>query len=828
MVAAGTEDTAMDRNIAWLPAFALLALATPALADWARVERFETQAAPANCPTCIQRLPGGGWRIADDEGGLAAFGADGSLLWRVDPRIDGVRARTHALAVAADGAACLVQWRIGASPTAVVAARVAPDGVVSWVREVAPSPAVDETAQGVHCAADGGALLALGDRVQSRDATGNLRGESLLPTDRRIRASIGGAADGLVALANGANGEGPLSLQRYSALATLVDERIEDPAATSAHVIVADAQGALAVVRFREPTSGASGQIAVTRFGADLSERWRTSLAVGAAVASIHARAQDDGGLAVSVRLDDALGGLQVGWWGADGSLRWSPYFDPNDPDNGGILRFAASADGTLWYAVSRGAGTTWRTGVRQVQAGGGLLRSETFEGPSALGVRQVDLAGPLRVEMAGIAGLAEDPSQPVAAATALQFGVGATALFRGLSVPMTGTAQSIALDGATVVGTAHADGPLQSTLRTVAWSLDGDELLRREQPFDGRVGSARSVLLGDGAVLQVALDEPTQGARRFVARRLDATLAWTRTIEETAARHVVDAWRLSPTEAMALLDNGRLMRIALDGSGIVGSSLATPGTPQGVRRATIGGSEQLLAWELRGTACWVRAFDLEGTPLAALDALCGSDPGFPSVEPTGWATRRPDGAWLLVSTGAESGLQQRLRYRVFAPNGRPEASGNLDLLQAGLLSATANQDGVAAIAGGEAGSSSPFSPLFRFAPHFDLQRVIEIPSTLRADGAAWPIEDGGVEWLGFARADGRAFTVRMGLGLVPSAVRAGSERLQAGALSLAAAGPSGEGVLLAAGQSADPASDRAGHAVFLRMDAPLFANGFE
>lgn len=819
----------MDRSIAWLAALALVAASPPAFADWARIERFETQAAPAACATCIQRLPGGGWRIADDEGGLAAFGADGGLLWRVDPRIDGVRARTHALAFAADGAACLVQWRIGASPTKVVAARVAADGVLAWVREVAPSPAVDETAQGVHCMADGGALLALGDRVQSRDAAGDLRGESLLPADRRIRASIGGAADGLVALANGANGEGPLLLQRYSALGGLTDERIEDPAAaTSAHALVADALGGLAVVRFREPASGTPGQIAVTRFGPDLSERWRTSLTVGAMVASMHARAQDDGGLAVSVRLDDALAGLQVGWWGADGSLRWSPYFDPNDPDNGGSLRFAASADGTLWYAVSRGAGTIWRTGVRQVQAGGGLLRSETFEGAAALGVRRVDLAGQARVELAGIAGIAEDPSQPVAAGTALQFGVGATALFRGLPVPMTGTMQSIALDGATVVGTAHADGPLRSTLRTVAWSLDGSEILRREQPFEGWVGSARSVLLDDGDVLQVAIDDPTQGTRRFVARRLDATLAWTRSIEEPAARRVVDAWSLSSTEAMALLDTGRLLRIALDGSGIVGTSLATPGTPQGVRRAMIGGNEQLLAWELRGMACWVRAFDRQGMPLAALDALCGGYPDFPSAPPTGWATRRLDGAWLLVSTGLESALQQRLRYRVFAPDGRPEASGNLDLLQSGLLSATANPNGVAAVAGGENGSSSPLSPLFRFAPNFDLQRVTEVPSTLRADGAAWPVEDGGVEWLGFARADGRAFTVRMGLGLVPSAVQAGTERLQASALALAAAGPSGEGVLLAAGQSADPAPDRAGHAVFLRMDAPLFASGFE
>lgn len=807
----------------------LLLAAASARADWSAVERFETQAAPAPCATCIQRLPGGGWRIADDEGGLAAFAVDGSLQWRVDPRFDGATADTMALALASDGSACLVQWRRVATVETTAIARVDPAGRVVWSRLAGDAPLPLPESHAVACRADGGATLALGDRVQSRDATGGLSGESRLPDGRLLLAAIALPDGGLATATSGAAGAAPLSIQRFDAMARLATERVEDVApSTSAHRMVADAGGDVALARVRHAAGGQPVEVAATRFGAGLTERWRTSIAVPAPVSGVHARAQDDGGLAVAIRLDDAVEGLRVAWWDADGALRWSPYFDPSDPDNGGNLRFAASADGTLWYAVSRGAGTTWRTGVRQVGANGGLLRSETFEGPAALGVRRIDLAGPARVEMVGITGIAEDPSQPVAAGTALQFGSGATTLFRGLPVPLAGTVQSIALDGASVVGTAHGDGPLRSTLRTVAWSLDGSEILRREQPFDGWVGSARSLLLGDGAVLQVAIDDPTQGPRRIVARRLDGTLAWTRSIEEPEARRVVDAWRLSPTEAMALLDTGRLVRIALDGSGIVGQTLATPGTPQGLRRALVGGSEQLLAWELRTMACWARAFDLEGAPLAALDSLCGGYPGPPFDQSTGWATRRADGAWLLVSTGVEFPVQQRVRWRVFAPDGRPEGDGNLDLLQSGTLSATANGDGVAAVAGGYGGSSSPLSPLLRFAPNFDLQQATAIPHMLRPEGAAWPVEGGAVEWLGFARDDGRAFTARLGLGLPPSALLGGTERLQPGALALAAAAPDGEGVLLAAGQSADPAPDRAGHAVFLRMDAPLFTSGFE
>jgi hypothetical protein len=819
----------MARSIGWLAALALVAASMPAVADWAQTERFETQAAPARCATCIQRLPDGGWRIADDEGGLAAISADGKLLWRIDPRFDGARAETMALALAPDGAACIIQRRRIGIDGSVVAARIDPTGVVAWSRLASATAHPLLESQALACRADGGATLALGDRVQSRDAIGELAAETPLADGRLLLAAVGLADGRLVTATSAAAGGAPLSLQRYTAAAGLEDERIEDLApSTSGHVLVADSAGGVALVRVRHAAAGATAEIAATRFDPGLAERWRSNLAITAPVLGIGARAQDDGGLAVSIRLDDATEGLRVGWWGADGTLRWSPYFAGNDPQDGGNVRFAASTDGTLWFAISRGADTVWRTDVRQVAAGGTLLRRAVIDDATALGVRRIDLAGGSRVALTGIAGIAEDPTQPVAAGTTLQFGVGATVLFRGLPVPMTGTAQSIALDGTSVVGTAHADGPLRSTLRTVAWSLDGSETLRREQPFDGRVGSARSVLLGDGAVLQVAIDDPTQGPRRFVARRLDATLAWTRSIEETAARRVVDAWRLSPTEAIALLDTGRLMRIALDGGAIVGQSLVTPGTPQGVRRAMVGGSEQLLAWELRNTSCWARAFDLQGSPLAAVDALCGGYPGPPFDESTGWATRRADGAWLMVSTGIESGIQQRLRYRVFAPDGRPEANSAIDLQQAGVLTAMANPDGAAAVAGSNDGPPVSFSPLLRFAPNFGVQQVIAIPGMLRPDGAAWPVEGSGVEWLGFARVDGRAYTARLGVGFSSSAPLAGTERLQPGALALAAAGPFGEGVLLAAGQSADPAPDRAGHAVFLRMAAPLFANGFE
>jgi hypothetical protein len=818
----------MARSIAFVAALGLGVLATPAVADWARIERFETQAAPGGCPTCIQRLPGGGWRIADDEGGLAAFGADGGLLWRIDPRFDGARADTVALALAPDGAACLVQQRRVDNAESVAVSRVDAMGRIVWARLASATPRPLPKSHAIACRADGGATLALGDRVQARDAAGAWSAETSLPEGRMLLAAIGLPDGGLATATSAAGGGAPLSLQRYTAAAGLENERIDDVApSTSGHLMVSDASGGTALARVRHASSGAPIEVAATRYGADLVERWRGSVPVAAAVFGIGARAQDDGGLAVSVLLDDATEGRRIAWWGGDGFLRWSSYFPGGDPQDGGNVRFAASADGTLWFAISRGAATIWRTDVRQVGPGGTLLRRAVIEDTTALGVRRIDLADAARVEMAGIDGIAEDPSQPVAAGTALTFGVGSSALFRGLAIPLKGIAQAIALDGNAIVGTAHADGPLRSTLRTVAWSLDGSEILRREQPFHGFVDSARSVLLDAGAVLQVAIDDPTQGTRRFVARRLDGALAWTQAIEETAARRVVDAWRLSATEAMALLDTGRLMRIALDGSGIVGQPLALPSVPQGMRRDRVGGNEGLLVWQLRGSACWVRRFDLGGAAQGGVDAQC---PQFvpPPAEPRSWAARREDGGWILVTAGFEMFFQQRLRYLAYSPTGAAEAATSVDLPGIGVLRVAASPDGTGILVGPESTTALGATRLLRFDAGHALAFAVDAPVSLRPDGIVRATVDGGAEGVGFARLDGERIAFRLAADGTPATLLRGGEPMQVGVETLDATMATGASVLLAHGQSASPSPDRAGHAIFLRMDAPLFGNGFE
>jgi hypothetical protein len=808
----------------------LFALAAPvAAADWSAQERFTTQAAPASsCATCIQRLPGGGWRIADDEGGLAAFASDGSLQWRVDPRIDGVRARSYSLALAADGSACLLQWRINANSAAVVASRVNAVGQVIWRRQVAASPAVEETAHAVHCQADGGALLALGDRVQRRDAMGELVGEHRLADARRVRAAIGNSDDGLVAVANAVDGTGPLTLQRYAPDAGLVAEQLEDIApSTSFHALLADAQGGIALARVRHGANGAAVEIAVTRLDAELRVRWRGNVAVSAPVNFLHARAQDDGGLAVSAQLDDATEGLQVGWWGADGFRRWAPFFPGNHPEDGGNLRFAAASDGTLWFALSRGAGTIWRTDVRQVLAGGTLALRRVIEGPAALGIRRIDLAGPSRIELLGIAGIAEDPSQPVAAATVLDPQGEASVLFRGLPVPAKGVARAIAVDGDAIVGAASMLLPVGSMLRTVAWSLDGSERQRREAMVDGEVRSARGLVIASDAMLQVARIDPQQGPDVVLMRRLGGSTPWVRTTDAADGSEVVDLWREAPDLAIALLGSGRLLRIGLDGSGITSVQLAMPSVPQGVRRETAGGSTRLLAWNLGGPACWARAFDANGAPLAGVDAACPQFVPFPDVS-QGWATLRADGGWILVTAGIEMFFQRRLRYIAHAPNGALEATRSAELAATGTLRVAANPGGTAVMVGAIASNPPVPTRVLRFTTDHALAFDVSAPAGIRPDGVVHPSPDGGVEGLGFTGTDGRQTMFRLQGNGALAGLAHGKERLAPEAIALVVPDPVGMPMLLAAGQASDPAPDRNGHATFLRAAAPLFASGFE
>jgi hypothetical protein len=213
---------------------------------------------------------------------------------------------------------------------------------------------------------------------------------------------------------------------------------------------------------------------------------------------------------------------------------------------------------------------------------------------------------------------------------------------------------------------------------------------------------------------------------------------------------------------------------------------------------------------------------------VSAVNAVCPHFVPPPNV-PLGSATLRADGGWILITAGLEVFFQRRLRYIAHAPTGALEVARSVDLAASGTLRVAANAGGTAVMVGTTASTPGVPARVLQFTADHALAFDVPAPAGIRPDGIVYPTPDGGVEGLGFTITGGQQTLFRLRNDGSVAALVSGDARLAPEAIALVLPDPEGTPtMLLAAGQSSDPAPDRSGHATFLRAAAPLFANGFE